>query len=689
MPPPRLNAGADQMDDTTQTPQGKKPGVLKNTRMFGDRRQPHRNYPPRFGGTDGGATPRRQRIEVYRNESTAPGLATAVHRPSNQNLSTNQQMPTLSISRHKAPRYQDNRRNQPKHPNRLVPLKRKNERDADEDYMKHDSLKVIHLGGLGEIGRNMTVLEYKDDIVVFDAGFGFPDDDQPGIDYNIPNIAYLEERKDRIRGLIISHGHYDHIGALPYILDKINNPPIYCSRLTAGIVLKRHSEFPHLPNLDITIVKHRDVITFGANFTVEFIHVNHNIPEDLAMNITTPVGTVFHTADFKFDPTPLNEEPTDIELLKSIGDKGVVLLLSDSTGAEKPGSSVSETIISQNLEDIFKQAKGRVITATFSSLINRIQQLITISEKYGRKVAIDGYSMKSNIEILKELQQLRIKKDTQIGVEQVDDYPDHQVTVIGTGAQGEERAVMMRIASGEHRYIKLRENDSVIFSSSVIPGNERSVQRMRDLLYRMGVNVFHYQMMDIHSGGHALQDDLKRMIMYMRPKFILPNHGYYSMMITHARLAQEVGVPKENCIIPDNGNIIHITANEWWYDKKTAPVDNIMVDGLGVGDVGNVVIRDRQVLSEDGMFVIVVLVDSQTSDVHGSPDIISRGFVYLKDNKELLGEVRKRVKLLVKKHATRPLNDTDIKDSIRDEIGLFLFQKTQRRPMILPVVIEV
>ena len=297
--------------------------------------------------------------------------------------------------------------------------------------------------------------------------------------------------------------------------------------------------------------------------------------------------------------------------------------------------------------------------------------------------------MKSNVDILKELQQLRIKKDTQIGVEQVEDFPDHQITVIGTGAQGEERAVMMRIASGEHRFVKLRENDTVVFSSSVVPGNERTVQKLRDLLYRMGANVYHYQMMDIHTGGHALQDDLKRMIEYIRPKFFLPNHGYYSMMIMHANLAKGMGIPKENCIVPDNGNIIHLTADAWWFDKKSAPIDNIMVDGLGVGDVGNVVIRDRQVLAADGMFVVVALIDQKTGDVRGSPDIISRGFVYLKDNKELLGEVRKRIKMLVKKHATHPINDVDLKDIIREEVGLFLFQKTQRRPMILPVVIEV
>ncbi|MEK7616179.1 MAG: ribonuclease J [Patescibacteria group bacterium] len=587
----------------------------------------------------------------------------------------------------RAPRYRDGQRNGPKK-RVLTPLHRP-EREVHADHMQQDSLKVTHLGGLGEIGRNMQVLEYKDDIMLIDAGFGFPEDDQPGIDYNLPNVSYLADKVNRIRGLIITHGHYDHIGALPYVIEKLGNPPIYCSRLTWGIVMKRHQEFPHLPAMDITIMDDRDVIQLGTHFRVEFVHVNHNIPEDLALHITTPAGTVFHTSDFKFDPEPLNEKPTDIEYLKKLGDQGVTLLLSDSTGAEKAGSSVSEASINANIEGIFKESQGRIITATYSSLINRIQQLITLSEKYNRKVAIDGYSMKSNVEILKELQQLRIKKDTQIDISQVDDFPDRNVTIIGTGAQGEERAVMMRIATGEHRFVRVKPTDSIIFSSSVVPGNERTVQRLRDMMYRMGANVYHYQMMDIHAGGHALQDDLKRMILYMRPKYFLPNHGYYSMMVTHAKLAQEVGIPKENCILPDNGNIIHITEDAWWFDKKSAIVDNVMVDGLGVGDVGNVVIRDRQVLAEDGMFVIVTLIDSKTGQVRGSPDIISRGFVYLKENKEMLIQVRKKIRHLVEKHGTRPINWTDLKDVIREEVGLFLFQKTERRPMILPVVIEV
>ncbi len=583
----------------------------------------------------------------------------------------------------KAPRFRL-RRDMPR-TKRLAPIDEHLHKDTTSD----DTLKVIPLGGLGEVGRNMCVLEYKDDIIIIDAGFGFPDDDQPGIDYNLPNITYLEEHKDKIRGLLITHGHYDHIGALPYIVNKIGNPPIWAGNIARGIILKRHMEFPSLPELDITVIKDRDRIKLGV-FDIEFFHVNHNIPDTHALYINTPAGAVAHTADFKFDPKPLNEPPANLEYIKSIGDRGITLLMSDSTSAEKEGTSISESTISENLEIIFQESKGRIITATFSSLLNRIQQLVTLSEKYNRKVAFDGFSLKSNVEFAKESNQLHIVKGTQIDINQIDDYPDDKITIIGTGAQGEERAVLMRIASGEHRTVRIKKSDSVVFSSSVIPGNERSVQRVKDLFYRMGAIVYHYGMMDIHAGGHAMKDDLKKMIQLIRPKFFMPIHGYYSMMVTHNYLAKELGYTDEALITADNGSIIHLKdGNEWWFDTKTVPSSNIMVDGLGVGDIGSVVMRDRQVLAEDGMFVVVTIVDAKTGFVRGSPDIISRGFIYLKDNRELLLQVRRRIKFIIERKITRPINWTYLKDAIRDDIGLFLFQKTERRPMILPVVIEV
>lgn len=559
----------------------------------------------------------------------------------------------------------------------------------EHDAANDDTLKVIALGGLGEIGKNMYMLEYKDDIVIIDAGIMFPDENMPGIDFLIPNTKYLEDKKDHIRGLILTHGHMDHVGAVPYVQLKLGNPDIYTANLTRGITMKRHMEFPQLPQLPITLVKSGDIIKLGDYFEVEFFHMNHNIPDDLGVLVRTPVGNVIHTADFKFDPDPVNDVPASFEQLEKFGDDGVLALLCDSTDAERPGNSISEKTIYDNLELIFKEATGMLITGTFSSMINRIQQIIQLSEKYGRKVCFDGYSLKTNVEFAKELGYIKMQKGTQISMEQVHDYPREKITIVATGAQGEENASLMRIINREHRHLVITKEDTVIFSSSVVPGNERSVQYLKDMLYRAGVKVFHYQMMDIHAGGHARQEDLKKIIELLRPKFLMPIHGQYSMMVTLGHLGVEKGIPEGNVIIADNGQIIHMTPDQWWYDKKTAPSSYVMIDGLGIGDIGNVVLRDRQVLAEDGMFVIIALIDTKTGKVMQSPDIISRGFIYLKENKELLANVRKKIRTIVENEKARPLNMPYLKDQIRDDIGQFLFQKTERRPMVLPVLIEV
>lgn len=595
-------------------------------------------------------------------------------------------------SKRKAPRYKD-RREDLSASRKLPPILRPHKEVKGEELGK-DTLKIIPLGGLGEVGRNSCVIEYKNDIIIIDIGIGFPEDDMPGIDYCIPNFSYLEGKEKNIRGVIFTHGHMDHIGGLPYVLQKLGNPPIYTMKLTHGIIAKRHIEFPFLPELDVTVVEKGESVMMG-DIRVEFFHVNHTIPDDTAIIIETPAGRIVHTADFKFDETPLNEEPADLEFIKSIGDRpgGVSVLMSDSTGAEKAGKTLSEQVIQDNLEIIFKESKGMIIVGTFSSLINRIQQMIVLAEKYGRKVALDGFSLKSNIEFAKETGQIRAQKDTLIPIDAIDDYPRSKVMIIGTGAQGEGRAVLMRVASGEHRHIKLLKGDSVVFSSSVIPGNERTVQRLKDLFYRMGARVFHYGMMDIHASGHAQQDDLRQMIRLIRPKFLMPIHGQYSMMVNHGYLGEAEGIPEDNIIIADNGQIIHIHDDgkkaDWLIDKKQVNADIVMIDGLGVGDIRSVVLRDRQVLAEDGMFVVVAVVDSKTGRVLGSPDIISRGFIYLKESRELLISVRRKVKILVEKKFTRPINWAYLKDAIRDDIGLFLFQKTERRPMVLPVIIEV
>ncbi len=552
-----------------------------------------------------------------------------------------------------------------------------------------DTLKVIALGGLGEIGKNAYMLEYKDDIIIIDVGIKFPDESMPGIDFIIPNVGYLDGKTDRIRGLILTHGHMDHVGAVPYLQTKLGNPDIYTAELTKNLVLKRHSEFPQLPKLPIHVVKDGDVVQMGDYFKVEFFHMNHNIPDDLGTFIETPAGNFIHTADFKFDATPINDKPVDLMKIREFGDRGVLALMVDSTDAERPGHSVSEQTIYENMDIIFKDATGMLIVGTFSSMINRMQQLVQLSEKYGRKVIFDGYSLKSNVEIAKEMGYIKMQKGTQISMEQIKDYPREQITVVATGAMGQEGASLMRIVNGEHRHIQMQRKDTVIFSSSVIPGNERSVQYLKDMLYRGGVKVYHYAMMDIHAGGHARQEDLKEIMLLTRPKFLIPHHGQYSMMVSNGELGKGVGIPEENIIIADNGQIIHLTPDTWWFDKKVAPSNLIMVDGLGIGDIGNVVLRDRQALAEDGMFTIICVVEPKTGRMRASPDIISRGFIYLKEQKELLMQVRKRVRSIIEGEKARPLNLAYLKDEIRDDIGQFLFQKTERRPMILPVIIEV
>ncbi|MFH0819873.1 MAG: ribonuclease J [bacterium] len=561
--------------------------------------------------------------------------------------------------------------------------------DRGLSHPAEDTLKIIPLGGLEEVGRNMTVFEYDSDIIVIDMGLQFPEEDMPGIDYIIPNAAYLQEKTKNIRGVIITHGHYDHIGAIPHIMPKIGNPPIYTAALTAAIIKKRQEDYPNGTHLNLNIVKKKDRVRLGC-FEAEFFRLNHNIPDSLGIALHTPVGTVIYTGDFKFDHSPVGDEPADIAHLAQLGARGVLLLMSDSTDADTPGYSISEKTIQDTLDDIFKNAEGRIIAATFSSLISRLQELIYLAEKYHRKVVVDGYSMKTNVEIARNLGYLKVKKDTFINIERLRDWPDNKILVLCTGAQGEDRAVLMRIVNKEHRFIRIKAGDTVIFSSSVIPGNERTVQHVKDTLSRHGAKIIHYQMMDVHAGGHAQVEDLKMMINLVRPTFFIPIHGNYYMLKLHAELAQTVGVPEKNIVIPDNGQIVEVTAKNIRLTDKRAPTNYIMVDGLGIGDVGQVVLRDRQMMSKDGMFTIIVIIDSKTGKIIQDPDIISRGFVYMKESGELLAQTKRKVKqIIAQKTKETPINWAYIRSTLRDSIGQFLYSKTQRRPMILPVVIEV
>lgn len=554
--------------------------------------------------------------------------------------------------------------------------------------MNEERLKIVPLGGLGEVGRNMTLLEWKEKAIIIDMGLSFPEEKTPGVDYIIPNIAYLKKNSAKILGVVITHGHYDHIGAIPYILDKIGNPPLYGSPLALGITQKRQEEFPNRPKLQLNKMENGSQISLGP-FSVEFFHQNHNIPDNYGLFIETPIGNIVHTSDFKFDPTPTNAPPTDFKKLKEMGKRGVLMLMSDSTGAESEGKSLSEKVIEENLEKIFKKANGRIIASTFASLINRVQDIISLSEKYGRKVAIEGYGMKTNIEISQNLKFIKCKKGTIISSDKAERYKDHQITILSTGAQGEGNAALMRILSGQHRHFHLKKGDAVVLSSSVIPGNERAVQNLKDDIMRQGADIFHSQMMDIHAKGHAQEEELREMIRMMKPRFFMPIHGQYSMMANHVKIAKEEGILKNNIALTDNGHVISFSKEKLHVAQKPVPVNPVMIDGSGIGDVGGVVLHDRMELAESGIFVVIVAIDKSTRKVKNSPDIISRGFIYLRESQMLLTEVRKKVIDIISSSRKTKKTAKEIKPEIKTKIESFLYSKTGRRPMVLPVVIEV
>jgi ribonuclease J len=554
-----------------------------------------------------------------------------------------------------------------------------------------EKLKIIPLGGLEEIGRNMTVFEYGQDIIIVDMGLQFPDVDMPGVDYIIPDIKYLEGKEDKIRGVIITHGHYDHIGAIPHLIPKLGNPTVYATELTRGIIMKRQDDFKDNNPIEIKVVKKIDRIRLGC-FEVEFFHVNHTIPDSVGLAITTPVGTIIHTGDFKFDHSPVADAPADIAKIARIGSEGILALMSDSTDSQTEGYSISESSIGKTLGEIIEHSPGRVIVATFAALISRIQTVIELSERYGRKVSVDGYSMRTNVDIARELGYIKVRKGTLIPINRVNDYPDSKVVILCTGAQGESNAVLMRIVNNEHRFVKIHQGDTVIFSSSVIPGNERTVQGVKDDLYRKGARVIHYQMMDVHAGGHARQEDLKMMINLLQPKFLIPIHGTYFMLKMHGELGIAVGMKENQILIGENGKIIEFDSRGLgMVTNQKASTNNIMVDGLGVGDIGEIVLRDRQVLARDGMFTIVVIIDSHTKKIIGTPQVTSRGFIHVKENFDLVNATKRVVEKIVREKTSPDsnINWDYIKNNIRESVGSFLYMKTKRRPMILPVVIEV
>jgi len=555
-------------------------------------------------------------------------------------------------------------------------------------------LKVMVLGGLEEVGRNMTLIEYEKEIILIDMGLMFPEEDMPGIDYIIPNISYLEDKADWIKGVIITHGHMDHIGGIPHIMGKIGNPPMFMGKLTAGLVRKRCEEFRKCPKLGISIIDENSKIKMGNSFDIEFFRVNHSIPDSFAVIINTPLGKIIHTGDFKIDYSPVNDSPADINRIARLGGEGVLLMMSDSTSSTSPGYQISESSIGDEIDKLFNKIRGRIIIGTFASQLSRIQKIFDLAQKHGRKIYLQGRSMNNNVEIAHDIGYLKFNPKILVNDAGINRLSDKKVIILGTGAQGESNAFLVRVVSGEHKTIHLKKGDTVIFSSSVIPGNERSIQNLKDLVVRQGARVIHYQMMDVHAGGHAKQEDLKLMIRLLKPKFFMPIEGSHYMLQAHADLAGQVGIPLKNIFVPDNGQVVmferqgHIVKGN--ISKEKVLTDYVMVDGLGVGDVSNIVLRDRRVMAEDGMIVVIATIDSKTGDPIGNPDLISRGFVYMKENRELIEKTRMKAKKIVKDHDSKTPADNDfIKNKIRNEIGQFLFVKTKRRPMVLPVVIKV
>lgn len=551
-------------------------------------------------------------------------------------------------------------------------------------------MRFIPLGGLEEIGRNMSVFEYGDEIVIVDMGLQFPEEDTPGIDYIIPNVSELVTRRENIKGIIITHGHYDHIGAIPYLIDKLGaSIPIYTTELTREIIKRRQDDFPNAPKLVFHTVKDRDRVQISKHFSAEFFETLHTIPDSISIVLTTPIGNIAYTSDLKID-FDLNGNPLDTDVYKEISTRGIHTLFLESTGAERQGYSVPEKLVEKNLNEIIGKTNGRIIVGLFASLLTRIDVIIKIAEKHNRKVFLSGYSLKTNVQIAKNLGHLKTEEETVLPIEEMHKYKDHQILVLSTGAQGEPNASLMRIANGEHKYVTIKKSDTVIFSSSIIPGNERPIQTLKDNLTRQGARVIQTEHVDVHSSGHGPSGDLRMVIGLVKPRFFIPIHGWYFMRAANMRLAQEEGILAERCFLVDNGQIVALSSNRIEITEHTVPAYYVMVDGLGVGDVEEVVMRDRLALAQEGMLVIIATIDRRTGRFLKNPDIISRGFIYLRDNKELIETLRAKVKKIIGSiPRLQSLDSEYVKGLLRDQLGAFVYNKIKRRPMILPVVIEV
>ncbi len=557
-----------------------------------------------------------------------------------------------------------------------------------ENIFKKSKLKIIPLGGLHEVGKNITVFEYEDEIIVVDCGLSFPEDDMLGIDLVIPDITYLQRNVDKIKGLIITHGHEDHIGSVPYFLKQINIP-VYAPKLAMGLIRNKLEEHRILRNSTLVEITQGQTINFGKNFKVEFIRSTHSIPDSVMLSITTPVGTILHTGDFKIDYTPIDGKIMDFGRIAELGNKGILALMSDSTNAERKGFTMSESSIGPVFDDLFEGCTKRIVVATFASNVHRVQQIVSSAVKYKRKIAICGRSMINMIMTAKDLGYIDCPDDIFIDIDTMSTYNDEQLVIITTGSQGETMSALTRMAAGEHRKVKITQNDLVIISANPIPGNEKSVSKVIDDLMQIGAEVVYSALADVHVSGHACQEEQKLIFALAKPKFFIPVHGEYRQLKAHAETAQMMGVEAKNIVLMQNGRIVELDENEIKFNGSV-PNGKIFVDGLGVGDVGNIVLRDRQHLSQDGLIVIVLTMDSSTGEVVAGPDVISRGFVYVRESENLMDDVKNIVRHEIFKCEDKGIKDWGtIKSTVRENLRDYIFTKTKRNPMIIPIIMEV
>ncbi len=563
----------------------------------------------------------------------------------------------------------------------------KTEKAEKKEIFKKSNVKIIPLGGILEVGKNITVIEYEDDIIIIDCGLGFPEDDMLGVDLVIPDITYLEKNKDKIKGLVITHGHEDHIGAIPYLLKQIN-VPIYATKLTVGLIQNKLEEHNLLRTTKLKEVRPGQTISLGK-MKVEFIKITHSIPDACALAIYTPVGTLVHTGDFKIDYTPIDGEAIDLGRLATIGNKGVLALMSDSTNAERRGYTMSESTVGDILDKLFINCTKRIVVATFSSNVHRVQQIVNSAVKYKRKIAVCGRSMINMIETARKLNYIKVPDNVFIDIDEINSYPDEMLTIITTGSQGEPMSALTRMASGEHKKVQITPNDLIIISANPIPGNEKYISKVIDDLMTIGAEVIYNALQEVHVSGHACQEEQKLMLNLIKPKFFIPVHGEYRQLIAHSETAKTVGIPHENIFITDNGKVLELNENE---AKFTGSVTSgkVLVDGLGVGDVGNIVLKDRQKLSQDGLIIVVITLDPRSGKIVAGPDVISRGFVYVRESENLMEDIKKLLRTELTRCEERHITDwSTLKTVIKEELGDYIYKKTKRQPMLIPIIMEI